>query len=571
MALNEPWLKHYGTTPASLAYPDCSMVDLVLKAAGKYPDTMAYDFFGSTVTYKEFAESIDLCAKALTAAGIRPGERVTICMPNTPQAVIMFYAVNRIGAVANMVHPLSAEEEIVFYINSSNSVAALTLDQFYPKFKAIKDRINLRMLILTGIDDGLTGLKKIGYRLTKGRGIKRMQTDGFILRWEDLLRKGRSYSGEYAVSRAGEDLAAILYSGGTTGKTKGILLTNLNFNALALQTSASGDCIVIGHKALTILPIFHGFGLGVCIHTMFTHGVTGILIPQFSVDLYAQLLKKYRPHYIMGVPTLYEALLRIDKLDGLDMSQLEGVFCGGDSLSVELKRKVDAFLKEHGACVQIREGYGLTECVTASCLTPRDFHVEGSIGIPFPDTFYKIVKPGTHNALPYGEDGEICLTGPTVMKGYDNNPEETALVLQQHEDGHIWLHTGDLGWMDKDGFIYFRQRIKRMIVSSGYSIYPSQLENVIDAHEKVLTSCVIGVPDPYKIQKLKAFVVLRDNVEATADIKASIIAHCKKNIAKYALPYEFEYRDALPKTLVGKVAYTVLEKEEADKLKASGE
>ena len=571
MALNAPWLDHYGNVPKSLEYPDVSMSDLVFKAAEKYPDVTAYDFFGATATYREFAEMIDACARALAAAGISPDERVTICMPNTPQAVILFYAVNRIGAVANMVHPLSAEEEIVFYITSSNSVAVLTLDQFYPKIEAIADRVNLRMLILAGIDDGLNGIKKIAYRLTKGRGIQRMKTGGRIIRWKDLVARGRGYNGKYVAPRTGGELAAILYSGGTTGKTKGILLTNLNFNALAMQTATGGDCIVPGHIMLAIMPIFHGFGLGVCIHTSFISGITAILVPQFSISSYADLLKKYKPHYIAGVPTLYEALLRIDKLDGLDMSQLEGVFSGGDSLSVELKRKVDAFLRAHGAAVQIREGYGLTECVTASCLTPRDFYVEGSIGIPFPDMFYKIVRPGIQETVPYGEDGEICLTGPTLMTGYDNNPEETAQVLQKHDDGRVWLHTGDLGFMDKEGFVYFRQRIKRMIVSSGYSIYPSQIENVIDAHEKVLTSCVIGVPDPYKIQKVKAFVVLRDNAEATEEIKASILAYCKKHIAKYAMPYEFEYRDALPKTLVGKVAYTILEQEEADKQKASGE
>ncbi len=570
MDQNAPWFKHYGNIPRSLDYPDCSMADLIFKAAEEYPDIIAYDFFGTKATYKAFAEKIEACARALSAAGIKTDERVTICMPNTPQAIIMFYAVNRIGAVANMIHPLSAEEEIVFYINSSQSVAALTLDQFYPKFEAIKERINLRMLILAGIDDGLAGIKKIGYRLTKGRGIKRMKTSGHIVRWKELIAKGSGTSKDYAVKRTGGDLAAILYSGGTSGKTKGILLTNLNFNALAMQTAAAGDCIVPGHGMLAIMPVFHGFGLGVCIHTALIHGGTDILVPQFSVSSYADLLKKYRPHYIAGVPTLFEALLRIKTLEKLDMSQLEGVFSGGDSLSIALKRKVDEFLEAHGASVQIREGYGLTECVTASCLTPPDFYVEGSIGIPFPDTYYKIVKPGTQQTVPYGEDGEICLTGPTLMKGYDNNPEETAQAMQTHDDNRVWLHTGDLGKMDEEGFVYFRQRIKRMIVSSGYSIYPSQIESVIEAHEKVLTSCVIGVPDPYKIQKIKAFVVLRDHAEATGDIKASIMEHCKKHIAKYAMPYEFEYRDTLPKTLVGKVAYTVLEKEEAEKKLANG-
>jgi long-chain acyl-CoA synthetase len=253
------------------------------------------------------------------------------------------------------------------------------------------------------------------------------------------------------------------------------------------------------------------------------------------------------------------------QVEKLDLSQLEGVFSGGDSLSIELKKKVDSFLKAHGASVQIREGYGTTECVTASCLTPKDHFREGSIGIPFPDTFYKIVTPNTQDEVPYGQVGEICVTGPTVMQGYANNPKETAQALQLHPDGMVWLHTGDLGTMDEDGFIYFKQRIKRMIISSGYSIYPSQIENVIDAPEAVSMSVVIGVKDDYKMQKVKAFVVLQEGVKATPEIRESILAHCKKNIAKYAMPYEFEYRDALPKTLVGKIAYTVLEQEENEK------
>jgi long-chain acyl-CoA synthetase len=220
MALNAPWLRHYGDIPQNLEYPDCSMADLVSESARRYPNVPAYDFFGSRATYGRFAEKIETCARALAAAGIKADERVTICMPNTPQALIAFYAVNRIGAVANMVHPLSAEEEIVFYINGSNSVAVLTLDQFYPKFEAIRDRINLRLLILAGIDDGLDGIKKPLYRLTKGRVIRRMKTHGNIIRWKDLIAKGRALTGEYAVKRTGGDLAAILYSGGTSGKTK---------------------------------------------------------------------------------------------------------------------------------------------------------------------------------------------------------------------------------------------------------------------------------------------------------------------------------------------------------------
>ena len=565
MKINAPWLKFYGNIPHNLDYPDCSMAHLVLKTAETYPGNIAYTFFGCNQTYREFADEILLCARGLKASGIGQADRVTICMPNTPQAVIMFYALNLIGAVANMVHPLSAVVELVNFINGSSSKAVLTLDQFSQKFDDIMPKTMARTLILTGADDGLKGIKKPLYKLTKGRKIPRRPTGGKVLRYTDLLERGRGYNGDYNAGTKGDDVAAILYSGGTSGITKGILLTNLNFNALAMQTEAAGDCVIPNHKMLAIMPIFHGFGLGVCIHTAYVAGSTTILVPQFSIDSYAQLLKKCKPHYIAGVPTLYEALLRLRNINKLDMSQLEGVFSGGDSLTVELKRKVDAFLKEHGSTEQVREGYGLTECVTASCLTPRTFHKEGSIGIPYPDMFYKIVQQGTRETVAYGKEGEIVLSGPTVMKGYDNNEEETAKTLQTHEDGRIWLHTGDLGSMDEDGFIYFRQRIKRMIVSSGYSIYPTQLENVIESHESVLISCVIGVPDDYKMQRIKAFITLRDNQEATDEIKASIYEHCKKNIAKYALPAEFEYRNELPRTLVGKVAYLELEKEELDK------
>ena len=244
---------------------------------------------------------------------------------------------------------------------------------------------------------------------------------------------------------------------------------------------------------------------------------------------------------------------------------MKGVFSGGDSLSVELKKKLDNFLKEHGAPIQVREGYGTTETVTACCLTPPMTHKEGSIGVPFPDTYIKIVEPGTDKVLPYGEEGEILLAGPTVMKEYMNHPEETAETLRKHDDGLTWVYTGDLGYMDDEGFVYFRGRSKRMIVSSGYNIYPGQIENILDANENVQMSCVIGVPDDLKMQTVKAFIMLKPGLQKTEAMRDEIMTYCRKHIAKYALPREIEFRDELPKTLVGKVAYRLLEEEEAEK------
>ena len=504
-------------------------------------------------------------ARALAALGIAPGDKITLCMPNTPQTVVMFYAVNRVGAIANMVHPLSGEKEIEFYLRDSGSVACLTLDQFYEKFTEIRKNVPLKHLIIASVRDALSPVMKLGYSLTEGRKIAKIPADAPILPWKTFLRGGAAFKGEYRANRAAGDPAVILYSGGTTGTTKGILLSNLNFNALGCQIVATNPMFRPGDKMLAVMPMFHGFGLGVCIHSMLMNGGRCLLVPRFTPQSYAQLLRKLRPNFIAGVPTLYEALLRIDGLSDLDLSCLKGVFSGGDSLSIELKKRFDAFLREHKATIEIREGYGTTECVTASCLTPIHMAREGSIGLPFPDTYYKIVKVGTQTEVPYGAEGEICLSGPTVMMEYVGHPEETAKTLRRHDDGLIWVHTGDLGVMDSDGFIYFRQRIKRMIVTSGYNVYPSQIENVLDAHEFVHMSCVIGVHDPYKMQKVKAFVMLKPGVPQSEETKKALLAYCKKHMAKYAIPYDIEFRDQLPKTLVGKVAYRELEKQEDER------
>ena len=314
--------------------------------------------------------------------------------------------------------------------------------------------------------------------------------------------------------------------------------------------------------------MFHGFGLGVCVHSILSQAGRVILLPRFTPKSYAKAILKNKCNFIAGVPTLFEALLRIPQMEGKDLSYLKGCFSGGDSLSIELKKKLDKFLYDHNATIQVREGYGTTETVTACCLTPPTMYKEGSIGIPFPDTYMKIVEPDTDNEVPYYTEGEILISGPTNMQYYWENPEETAMTLRKSEtDGLTWVHTGDLGYMDDEGFIYFKGRSKRMIISSGYNIYPAQLENIIDAHDDVLMSCVIGVPDPYKMQKVKAFVALKPGIEASEEEKKKLLDHCRLHLAKYEMPYDIEFRESMPKTLVGKVAYRVLEEEELMKIK----
>ena len=556
-----PWLKSYGVVTPNLDYSEKTLSGAVLERAALEGDFPALTFMGKATSYTRLAAEIDRVARAFHALGIRPGTRVLVCLPNVPQAVFCLYGLNRIGAVPTMVHPLSAVSELAFYMDEADCHVAVTLDQFYGKFLEVKKQRPVDRVVVCRVSDELAFPLNLGQKLMTERKFPKVTGETDLL-WKDFLALGDGVKDGYVAEKDCRTEAVVLFSGGTTGTTKGIMLSDLNFNALALQTATMANQEVHHSKMLAAMPVFHGFGLGVCIHTIMYIGGTSILVPRFNVKSYAKLIRKTKPNFIAGVPTLFEAITRNRYLDGADHSCLRGVFSGGDSLTIELKKKFDKFLADHKATVRVREGYGTTECVTACCLTPYDKEKEGSIGIPFPDTYFKICKPGTVDELPYGEEGEICLTGPSMMIGYIGHEEENRETLRAHADGHVWLHTGDLGMMDEEGFVYFRQRIKRMIVTSGYNVYPSQLENIIEGHPAVQRACVIGVRDPLKMQRVKAFVVLRDGCKADDAMRERLMDHCKVHIAKYALPSEIEFRDSLPTTLVGKVAYTQLEKEE---------
>ncbi len=559
--IKTPWYGYYEGVREHLEYPECSLYEMFEESVKKHSDLISYNYFNRCVTYREFEAQIRRTAGALMAHGVKNGDVVSICMPNTPEAIMMFYAINRLGAIANMIHPLSAEAEIERYVTDTNSEILLVVDLAISKIERIVNRTKLRRVIYVSPSESMPVGLKLGYKLTKQKRVK--VKDSRFITWKKFIKAVNKEETVPVHSGKPEDTAVILYSGGTSGIPKGIALTNMNFCALAMQGVEA--CANIGERdrVLAIMPIFHGFGLGICIHTVQYMGGCSVILPTFSASTFDQLLKKYRPNIIAGVPTLYEAMLKNRKLDGVDLSFIKCIISGGDALSVSLKQKIDAFLKAHGTDATVREGYGLTECVTGSCMMPKNVYREGSIGIPYPDTFYKIVRPQTTEEVPYGEEGEIVLSGPTVMKEYLGHPEETAQTLREHEDGKIWLHTGDLGCMDADGFLYFKQRLKRMIVSSGYNVYPQYIENVLDSHPAVLMSCVVGIPHPYKIQVAKAYVVLRNGYEADAQTERALRNLCEEKLAKYSWPVAYEFRAELPKTLVGKVAYTELEKEAA--------
>ena len=555
------WINKYKDARANLEYPSGSMIDALTQVSRKYPEYFAYEYFGKKVTYRNFMRQIENVAKSLKNYGVDKDDRVTICMPSTPEAICTIYAANLIGAVANMIHPLSSEKEIENYVNQSDSKFILILDSVLDKVLNIKRNTKLQKIIVARPDTSMPPLMHYLYKITNyKKKIKIPKDDDDIVLWNTFISSAKDFVGVCYEKREANDLAVILYSGGTTGEPKGIMLSNLNINALALGAHELIKQTIPGNSVLSLLPIFHGFGLAVCIHTPLLSGMKCILIPQFNAKKFGDLIRKTKPNFLVGVPTLYEALLK-QKLKKRDLECVEAVISGGDILTPELKKKVDEYLKQYGSYATVRPGYGLTEATAATCLTNEEEYIEGLIGVPFPDTYFKIVKINTLEEADIGTDGEICISGPTVMMGYLNNEVETNQTLKYHPDGKLWLHTGDVGAMQEDGTIVFKQRIKRIIVSSGYNIYPSYIENVIVSHKDVLSCAVVGVPHKYKGQVAKAYIVLKDGVELTGKIKKEIIELCKKNVSIYSLPKEYEYRSSLPKTKVGKVAFTELEKE----------
>lgn len=556
-----PWDKFYDKDKRTIEVPNVSVYEYLRDCNKDNLDSIAINYFNKKMTYRTFLNEINVCARALRSQGIREGDVVTICMPNTPEAVIAFYATNEIGAIVNMVHPLSAEEEIKHSLISTKSVMLIAINLSYKKVKEIIEDTDVYKTIIVSASDSMPTLLKIGYNLTSGRKIEKPKKSETYMYWHDFIEKGKHYSNKVLVKTTKEQPAAILHSGGTTGTPKNIVLTNGNIVALAKQATIIFPKIGPGDSILTILPLFHCFGLCVCVNAVLCLGGTNILIPQFDAKRFDKLFSSYRPTIVAGVPTLYEALLTNKHMDNMNLSYVKYVISGGDSLIPEKNEAVNKFFRRHGANISIIQGYGMTETGGPVCAQVLDATVPGSIGIPFPSNEIKIVNPDTKEELPYGETGEICIHSPATMAGYLDNEKETNEILQMDKKGKIWVHTGDLGYMTEDGIVFYVSRLKRMLIVSGYNVYPSHIENVLMKHPDVLNCGVIGIPHPYKVQVPKAYIVLDNGVKDKMKVRNDIKEYCKKNLAAYMVPKEFEFRESLPKTMIGKVNYRELEKE----------
>ena len=541
--------------------PDVSMFGMLKISVESHPEALAYEYFGTKVNYRDLLLKVERISGSYHNLGVRKDDIVTVIMPNTPEAVVSIYALNRIGAVANIIHPLSAQEEIKNYLNFVQSKFVLCADICYEKISKIIDKTSVKKVVIASVGESMPLVMKALYSVKTARSPKADKSDSRYISWKKFSSLNKTVSECTSEERSNDEVSVILHSGGTTGTPKDIQLSNRNFNSFGVQSVLTLRDVSVGDKILAILPIFHGFGLGVCVHVAFCFGACSVLIPQFNSRKFANILNKYKPTMIFGVPTLYEALIKAKGADDLDLSYLKYVISGGDSLPKPLEESVNAFLDSHNASVRICEGYGMTEGLAALSLSVGEGYKAGTIGKPLIGNRMCVVTPGTTEVLAADCEGELCVSGPTIMMGYRNAPGETADTLRVHKDGRIWLHTGDMASIDSDGFVHYKLRIKRMIISSGFNVYPTQIETLVESLPFVEKCVVVAMPHEYKKEVPKAYIVLKDGKPKTEETKAEIAEFCKKNLAHHSVPYKYEFVDVLPKTPYNKVDFMKLQRE----------
>lgn len=542
--------------------PDVSMFGMLKISAESHPEAIAIDYFGEKITYKKLCERIERVSDAYYKNGVRKGDIVTVLMPNTPEAVISIYAINRLGAVSNIVHPLSAEAEIKNYLVSCKSKYVLCIDLCLEKIERIIEETYIEKIIVASPSDSMPIALKFAYKLKNKCKISK--NEKYIL-WQDFINNVTINSPEYfPTDKENEENSIILHSGGTTGIPKDIMLSNKNFNAFAVQAVLTLRDVSVGDKILGILPIFHGFGLGVCVHVCFCFGACSVFVPKFNAKNFGSILKKHKPTMIFGVPTLYEALINAKGIENLDFSFLKYAVSGGDTLPESLEKKVNDFLASHNSNIKICEGYGMTEGLAALSLSVNDGYKSGTIGKPLIGNEMCVVEPDTTNVLNVNQEGELCVSGPTIMIGYRNNKEETQRVLKRHSDGKLWLHTGDMATIDENGIVTYKLRIKRMIISSGYNVYPNYIEKTIEELPEVSKCVAVAVPHPYKKEVPKAYIILEKGHSPDSFTLEKIKKYCKKKLASYSIPQEFEFVKEFSKTPFGKIDYVKLKNNTAN-------
>jgi len=557
-----PWLQHYDYwVRPHLSYPGRPLADILSITAVERPDKVATQFLGAQLTYLELKRRSDALSAALAELGIVKGDRVGIFLPNCPQYIIAAFAVLRLGAVVVNVNPSYTPREFLIVASDSTPRIVITLDALAPLVHAVRSQTSIEHVIVTSLAeysaaatptpriDGTLSLTA----LTRRQSVSPVDATAGSPVSDTTLTPPLPPIGP-------DDLAVLQYTGGTTGTPKGAMLTHGNLWANVVQTenwTNPAYTLTGNERYLVVIPYFHIYAFAVCMLVGLRVGALQIIHPKYDPEQVLAAIRDFRPTYFPAVPTVFVSLLNHPKVGEYGLDLIRVFNSGGAPCPIEV---MEEFERRIGR--PLNEGYGLSETSPVTHSTPQlALRKFGTVGLPFPDTDMKIVdaETGTRE-LPVGDTGELCIAGPQVMKGYWNKPEESAQVLRTHADGRIWFHTGDIARMDEDGYTSIVQRKKDMIIVDGYNVYPSDVESVLYAHPAVRLAAVIGVPDKYHGEIVKACIAFKPGSSATAD---EVIAHCRTSLTDYKVPRVIEIRDTLPMSAVGKILYRILRDEHA--------
>ena len=559
-SVDKPWLKYYSEEQINAELPEYKIIDYIEKQNKDHSDSTAFNYYGRKITYGQFFDYTKQVAKSFTKLGVSEKDIVAIIAVSIPEVIYSFYGLNRIGAISNMIDPRTSAEGIKEYLLETKTTVVVVLDIAYQKIVKAIMGTQVKTVVVVSPSDSLPTGMKILYRLTKGK--IRVNSDHML--WNKFIEIGKDQDYTDTPYRE-KECCVIVHTGGTTGFPKGVMLSNDNLNQSAFQLINSEFNLNRGDIWADIMPPFIAYGIGNGLHMPLIKGMEVVLIPAFDPKKYDELMIKYNPTHIVGVPSHYENIISSKKMNNKDISYLVSPVVGGDSMKPELEKKVNAFIKSHNGQNNVMKGYGMTEVSAAvsACMSDRINKI-GSVGIPFAHTIISVFDPETGKELKYGEKGEVCMTGPNTMVGYYENEKETDQILRVHPDGLVWVHSGDIGYMDEDGFLFIEGRIKRIIVRhDGFKVFPSFIEDVVIKSDKVKECCAVGAPDHNHAQGMVPvlFVVLsrkgQDDKEHTIN---ELVELCETELPEYAQPRKIQTVDKLPLTPIGKIDYRSLEK-----------
>lgn len=567
-SIDKTWLKYFGKEDLNYEIPDDSIYQYMYKCCKNFKDEVAMEYMNFSVDYNTLFKKIDEVARSLKALGIKSGDTVSVCLPNIPEVAYVFYAINKIGAVANMLDPRTNDSTLQDCIVDSNSKFLLSLDSICEKFANIIDNTELEKVVsISALESLPKPIQFLAKRKDKSLAVE-MPKDKRFIKWKDFLKQGKKYTGEIDGSFEKNSAAVIAYTGGTTGKPKGVIASNKNLVAMVVENSKENYGVNIGDRCLNIAPPWTYYGLSNCLNAFICMGGRTIMVPKLGPNDLGKLINKYKPNHVITVPSALLAVMKETELQNQDLSYLKTVIVGADKLTTQVETDFNNFLKGHNSACLVSKGYGMTEVTAAATYTKSNINVPGSVGIPFVAENVAIFNPETGAEVLTGESGEVAIKGPKNMKGYfGSNEEHTASVLKEHSDGTIWAHTSDIGHMDKDGNLYIDGRIKRMFVKNGFKLFAPEIESNIMKHNAVEQCAVVPVPDKENGSIAKAFIVLKEQYKLVSnDIELQIIEILRNSMYDYEIPDLFEFRDSLPLTGMNKIDFTALEKEEKEKI-----